>query len=141
MVIASETISLTLLTVVAWARLCARAVFLLVSSILLSYGSSALAEEHESVIINCGGNCSSVMLRVQQLGGTVTNEYKNINAVSASLPIGSRSALLSSDGVLVAYKDAQISSPRPMDQVKVEEAVGTAPVVGQEMRDTNWKIN
>ncbi len=113
----------------------ARVAQLFIFLLILTPGLAAKADDRESVIIRCSASCGIVMARVSALGGTITHEYKNANAVAARVSIGGRAALLTSEGVLTVYKDAEVASPRPIESVTLEAATGVAPVMGQELQD------
>lgn len=110
-----------------------RAAHLVLPLVLLAYGHPAQADDHESVIIGCGDSCASVMSRVHDIGGTISHEYKNVDAVVARFPIGLRAALTAIDGVAVAYKDAEVANPSPTESFNISVAPGTAPILGQEL--------
>ena len=98
--------------------------------LLLTFGTSALADDHESVIIGCDDSCNVVIANVLEIGGTITHEYDNVNAIVARVPMGLRATLVSGQGVAIAYKDAVVASPRPTEAVAVSVAPGSQPILG-----------
>lgn len=92
--------------------------------------TSAYADEVERVIVKSSGSRDVLKQTIQSLGGKISHEYQNVNAVAASVPT---SALVILDAVreFKVMKDMMVPEPLPRDPkggdspvVELEDAGG-----------------
>lgn len=88
----------------------------------LLFAASAFGAGGESVLIRCDGGCSKAIKAVKKAGGTITYQYKNIDAIAASLPAGSRSDVSRANGVAVITKDRLVKQPQATRELKIDES-------------------
>jgi hypothetical protein len=90
-------------------------------SLLLITGFQTARAEHQNYIVNCNADCAPLIEKVSSLGGTVTNKYQNINAISISMDSENRAQLIEFSPNAELTKDKLVSLPNPKDQVMVSE--------------------
>jgi subtilisin family serine protease len=95
----------------------------LVSIILVSPHLEA-RDKRESFIIQCTNPCDAVIETIQELGGEVTKQYTNLDAVAASLPSGLRPELESMELVEAVDDDFLVPPPRPVEAVSLGDEDG-----------------
>lgn len=88
----------------------------------LLFSASAFGAGGESVLIRCDGGCSKAIKAVNKAGGTITYQYRNIDAIAASLPAGSRSDVSRANGVAVITKDRLVKQPQATREFKLDES-------------------
>jgi hypothetical protein len=76
--------------------------------------ASALAADHQAIIITSTGPRGAMRQAVEALGGTVSQEFQNVNAVAARVPVGTLKALGAMPDFKVS-KDEQVAAPVPHD--------------------------
>jgi len=86
--------------------------------IIVSAFQTAQAE-HQDYIINCNADCVPLIEKVSSLGGTITNKYTNINAISVSMDSDHQAQLLSFSPNAELTKDKIFSLPEPKDYVSI----------------------
>ncbi len=85
---------------------------LLITTFLLALPGLAGAAGDERILIKSGGSREQMRQSVAQLGGKVTLEFQNVNAIAATVPAGGMAALAGVPGFKVV-KDEQMSAPDP----------------------------
>ncbi len=84
----------------------------LVSILAVASSGAASAADLDHVLIRSTGPRAQVRKAVEALGGTVTHEFQNVNAVAAAVPSGTMAALAAFPEFKVA-KDADVALPVP----------------------------
>ncbi|MEY2668785.1 MAG: Serine protease AprX, partial [Pseudomonadota bacterium] len=79
---------------------------------LLSSTAPAWAEGDEHVILRSTGTREQMRRAIEALGGKVTQEYRNVNAIAATVPAGAMAALAAFPEFKVA-KDLLVAPPSP----------------------------
>lgn len=81
--------------------------------LLILLPALASAESDEGVIIECIRPCTAAIAAVRGLGGRVTEQYRNVDAVAARVPKSAVSQLAAALGGEQVTKDQIVSSPVP----------------------------
>jgi hypothetical protein len=110
---------------------------LLIALMLLSL--TAYAAKTERVIIRSTGSRQELKQKVRALGGQVVREFQNINAVSATIPSGSMSALLSNSQFKVR-KTVTVYTPAPRGPKGLEHGVAKLQAADQRNFDADTLI-
>src|SRR5947209_8787991 len=82
----------------------------------------ASGQRAQSVIVRSTGSRDAMKAAIQSLGGTINQEYQNFNAVAASVPANSMSALMAVPEFKVV-KDRVLSLPVPQDGIAKTELI------------------
>ncbi len=98
--------------------------------------SLATAANDEAVIVRCVRPCTTAIAAVRSLGGVVTEQYQNVDAVAARLPTAALPQLGAALGADQVIKDSIVNAPIPRDVTNLSG--GQAPVrsfslAGQEL--------
>lgn len=101
--------------------------------LFVGFSASAVGADVERIIISCGASCDQVASEVTALGGTVTRQFEYVDAIAAVISPASRQDVLALSGVARVQKDVMIAMPTPAQEVALEAAAGTGPVVGAEL--------
>ena len=54
-------------------------------SLLAASSFQTVSAEQANFIIDCRADCTSLIEKVSSLGGTITNKYQNIDAISVTM--------------------------------------------------------
>lgn len=81
--------------------------------LLLILPALATAESDEAVIIECVRPCTAAIAAVRGLGGRITEQFANVDAVAASVPKSASSQLSAALGSGQVSKDRIVASPIP----------------------------
>jgi hypothetical protein len=94
----------------------------------LTFSGRADDQEHQrqSVIIHCPGACPAVAASVRDLGGEVTQEYENVEAIAAEIPAARLVDVPAIVGARAVWKDVIIASPVPVGAVAGSPERGAA---------------
>ena len=108
---------------------------LLISSISLFFAcaSQATIAENADYIVNCKSECSTLIEKVATLGGTVTNKYQNVNAISITLDSDARTTLMASHPNASIAKDKLFSLPSPKDRVELSQSTDFTVMTGSQL--------
>jgi hypothetical protein len=87
---------------------------LLVVAVLLTSAGSARAAGQEQILLKSTGSREQMRKAVEALGGRVTQEFQNVNAIAATVPSGGMAALAAFPEFKVA-KDLDVAPPSPRD--------------------------
>jgi subtilisin family serine protease len=82
--------------------------------LLITLASPALAADHEAVILRTTGSRDALRQAVVAVGGTVSAELQNVNAIAATVPTGTLAALGALPDVKLE-KDELVAPPSPRD--------------------------
>ncbi len=85
---------------------------LLLVVVLLTFAGSASAAGEEHILLRSTGSREQMRQAIQALGGKVTFEYQNVNALAATVPAGARATLAANPDFKVG-KDVKLSVPVP----------------------------
>jgi subtilisin family serine protease len=88
-------------------------------------GSAMAGEQRQQVVIRCAGSCDRLAASVQSLGGEVTYQFQNVDALTARIPQSALPKLAAIAGEDAIKKDTVVSLP-PHNAAAVEEAAGVA---------------
>ncbi len=91
-------------------------------SLFLASSLQTIQAEQQDFIVNCNADCTQLIEKVSSLGGTVTNKYKNINAISITMDEDLRAQLLTFSPNAELVKDRIYSLPSPKDNFTVSES-------------------
>ena len=69
--------------------------------------------EREDFIILSAYSSDEIAAAIERLGGVVTKEYENVNALAISIPRGLRAEVEALAGVETIFKDIWVPPPRP----------------------------
>ena len=87
-------------------------------------------DKRDRFIIQCTDQCDAVIEAIRDLGGEVTEQYDNLDAVAASLPSGLRAELESMELVEAVDDDFFVAPPRAVEAVSLsDEEHGVTPQV------------
>ena len=73
--------------------------------------------EYQDYIVNCNADCAPLIEKIISLGGTVSNKYQNIDAISISMESDNQAQLLAFSPNAELTKDKLVSLPAPKDRV------------------------
>jgi len=90
--------------------------------LLLCLTSTAFAAKTEHVVIQSSGSRQELKSKVLAAGGTVRHEFKNVVAVSATVPTASMLSLLSAPGLKIK-KVVNVHQPTPRDPKGITKGV------------------
>lgn len=93
----------------------------IVFSAALLLSAQAFAASDASVIIRCEGNCDSAVSSIEARGGSITYQYKYVDAIAASVPFQHYGAIGGFSGVAHVWKDVEIEAPKAVESVDVGE--------------------
>ncbi|MGB0496025.1 MAG: S8 family peptidase [Kangiellaceae bacterium] len=112
-----------------------KAAKLVLSSLPLIMAASfqSVQAKPSDFIINCQSDCSTLIEKVASLGGTVTNKYANVDAISVSLDSDNRAELMSIMPNAIVTKDKTFSLPSPKESFDLTNAAGLREVKGAEL--------
>ena len=113
-----------------------RFVFLAVT---LFISLAAVAAQSEQVIIRSTGSRQQLKQKVQALGGTIHYEFKNINALSATIPSSSMAAL-NAVPEFKLRKTATVYTPTPRAPKGLSKGVVNMHATGKLTFDTNTLV-
>ena len=113
-----------------------RFVFLAVT---LFISLAAFAAQTEQVIIRSTGSRQQLKQKVQALGGTIHYEFKNITALSATVPTSSMAALNAVPGFKLS-KTTTVYTPAPRAPKGLSKGVVTMHATGKVVLDPNTLI-
>ncbi len=71
----------------------------------------AFAQDTEDVIILCEGDAEALVAQIEALGGRISIQYKNVNALAATVPSNQIAALRSLANVTSVEKDVLVTLP------------------------------
>src|SRR5581483_10942446 len=113
-----------------------RFVFLTVT---LFISLAAFAAQTEHVIIRSTGSRQQLKQKVQALGGTIHYEFKNVTAVSATIPASSMAALNTVPEFKLS-KTSTVYTPTPRAPRGISKGVVTMHATGKVRFDPNTLI-
>ncbi len=90
-------------------------------SLFLASSWQTVQAEDQNYIVNCNANCAPLMAKVVSLGGTVTNKYQNINAISISMDSDNKALLLTFSPKAELTKDRIFNLPEPKDNFTIAD--------------------
>src|SRR5678815_2503438 len=90
--------------------------------LLLCLTSTAFAAKTEHVVIQSSGSRQELKSKVLAAGGTVRHEFKNVVAVSATVPTSSLVSLLRTPGLKIK-KVVNVYEPKPRDPKGITKGV------------------
>lgn len=87
-------------------------------------------DDRKAVIVRCAKPYDRVVAAVRDLGGEVTSQFENVDAIAASVPADRLADLMAVPGVQAVVKDAIIDVPRPIESVggKLEKGLVAEPL-------------
>ncbi|KPJ89219.1 MAG: hypothetical protein AMJ53_15930, partial [Gammaproteobacteria bacterium SG8_11] len=103
---------------------------------------------NERLVIQCDNNCTQVKTNIQNLGGSVTREYNNLNALAVSLPSQVVTQLDKANGIISVHKDTMVSLPKPTHQVAITKNASSTQALSRaqlktivQQRPHNYSFN
>ena len=90
--------------------------------------SAAADSAREDIIVNCQRPCTEASAAIRGIGGQVTRQFSNVDAIAGSIPAGMRAVLGSMLGDDSVRKDEWISPPRPQKSVDVSSQLATGQI-------------
>jgi hypothetical protein len=84
---------------------------LLCIAILLVSAVAAFGQNQERIIVSSSGSRDALKTTIQNLGGTITHEYQNVNAVSATISPAGKAALDAMPDYKVAKDVVRVLTP------------------------------
>jgi subtilisin family serine protease len=94
----------------------------LVALIFIAPASIRLrADAEEALIVQCTRPCAAVVAAVGAMGGKVTYQYENIDAVAVTIPKTHVADLALITGATAISKDVEIAGPRPVDTFEASQ--------------------
>jgi len=88
-------------------------------------------DERQRFIVHCPGACLAVAAYVRDLGGDVTQEYENIEAIAVEVPAARLADVPTIPGARAVWKDAVIAAPAPVAAATADVAADDAQVIGE----------
>ena len=118
---------------------CARlARVVLVVAVALIVGFSDRAVLHgqrgtarQRFIVNCPGACAAVAASVRDMGGDVTRQFENVEAIAVEVPSARGSDMTTLPGVAEVWKDVPVRAPAPVAASSVTLETGDAQAIGE----------
>lgn len=98
-------------------------------------GAVAVADETQRFILTSAGSNDRAIAAVEAMGGTITYQYRNIDAMAVEVPGDRRLELLGVDGVTAVYRDRTIRSPQPVDLAIVDDTDIQGVLSGETWQD------
>lgn len=102
-------------------------------SLLLASSLQSVQAENTNFIVNCKADCSALIEKVSSLGGTVTNKYQNVNAISVTLDSSNRAELMAIQPNAIATKDRAFSMPTPQNTFELSDSTEFSVLKGAEL--------
>src|SRR5262249_44972462 len=90
----------------------------LAATLGISLASPLRAADPEKVLIRAAKPYDQLVSKIQAAGGTVTFQYKYIDAIAADVPQASLAAVQSAAGPSAVTKDLEIAAPVPIDTAR-----------------------
>ncbi len=91
-------------------------------SLFFATAVQSASAETTNFIVDCNADCGPLITKVASLGGTVTNKYENIDAISISIDSDLKAELMAIQPLALAMKDKIVSSPSPKESVNLSES-------------------
>src|SRR5262245_39415014 len=88
--------------------------------------------DKQRFIVNCPGACLAVAQSVRDMGGEVTQQYENVEAIAVEVPAARGADVTLIPGTDGVWKDVLVRPPSPNPNSAVDIAVDDAQVIGQE---------
>src|SRR5262245_22322007 len=82
-------------------------------------------------IVNCPGMCQAVAASVRDMGGMVTQQYENVEAIAVEVPASRAADMPSIPGAEAVWKDVLIRQPTPLAASSAELEAADAQVIGE----------
>jgi subtilisin family serine protease len=82
-------------------------------------------------LIQCDENCDPVKTRISELGGSISREYKSINAIAVVLPENTANGLTKTAGVVSVSKDSLIALPKPTHEVSISKSAANTQTLSR----------
>ena len=108
----------------------ARILLCVILILSLSPGWLNADDDRKAVIVRCSKPYDRVVAAVRNLGGEVTSQYENVDAIAANVPADRLAELMAVPGVQAVVKDVIVNIPRPIETVggKLEKGLVAEPV-------------
>ncbi len=90
-------------------------------SLFFAFTMQTVQAEDQNYIVNCKADCGPLIEKVTSLGGTVTNKYQNINAISISMDSDLKAQLMTINPNAVLTKDKVFNLPSPKDNISIAQ--------------------
>jgi hypothetical protein len=85
------------------------------------------------VILKTPKPYAGVVAAVEAMGGTVTHQYENIDAIAAVVPVDRTADLAALSGVAEVYKDVVVPAPSPLEIASFDAAEVLGTVTGAQL--------
>ena len=80
---------------------------------------------YENLLIRCLNECSDVIAKINNAGGNVYKNYKNVTAIAATVPSNILAALEKSGEIKSASKDLLVVKPVPKQNFSINDITGS----------------
>jgi len=111
-----------------------KATFFLTSiSFLLASSFQSAQAEDANFIVNCKSDCSALISKVTSLGGTVTNKYQNVNAISITMDSDNKAELMLVQPNAIVTKDKLFNIPSPKDTFNLSDSTEFTELKGADL--------
>lgn len=80
-------------------------------------------DKKENYIVQCDGDCSSIITSVLELGGTVNKQFVNVNALAITVPIAKLNLLDKVSGIRASTKEQVINKPIPQNTLTLDRTL------------------
>ncbi len=102
-------------------------------SLLAVSSFQTVSAEQANFIIDCRADCTNLIEKVSSLGGTITNKYQNIDAISVTMDSDFRAELTTIQPNAIITKDKLFSLPSPKDTLDVTKQANLVELKGAEL--------
>src|SRR5262249_11418209 len=82
--------------------------------------------KRQSIIVHCPGWCHAVAGSIRNMGGDVSFEYENVEAIAASVPEERLAQVSALVGAQAVWKDTIVAQPAPVGAVSRNPVRGAA---------------
>jgi hypothetical protein len=87
--------------------------------------------DRQRLIVNCPGACSAVAASVRDLGGEVTQQYENVEAIAVEVPAARAADIATILGAAAVWKDVLVRVPAPLAASSTQLQTMDAQVIGE----------
>ncbi len=99
----------------------------------LLMSAQAFAASGASVIVRCQGGCDAAIEQITTAGGSITYQYKYVDALAASVPFEHYGAIGGWSGVAHVWKDIEIEAPSATETLDLGDAYDVLDAVALEV--------
>src|SRR5262245_26654095 len=114
----------------------ARTTIVLIATLAIALSYRAVVQgqpgnDRLGFIVNCPGMCQAVATSVRDMGGMVTQEYENVEAIAVEVPASRAADMPAIPGAEAVWKDVLIRQPTPLAASSAALDAADAQVIGE----------